>query len=195
MIDHPNETAPSLYETPASSSEPITRVFAWQRKVQQIESILFNMSYLLNLYRPHQARDQLSSILVDQIDRRKTAIQVLERSFEDSREILQDARKILQNSRQFEEIVSSASSSSPAPAPIDSSPSSLAVEQEKEQQQQQQQQQQQNPMEIDLQSAQPQTTDKRQITNATTADSFPSPSGSVEKINLNLFPELAKYLK
>jgi hypothetical protein len=59
------------------STEKIDDTFAWKVKCDEIQLLFINMSYILNSYRPHQARQQIITILQHQLAKRKDAIQKL----------------------------------------------------------------------------------------------------------------------
>lgn len=59
------------------SCEKIDGKFAWEIKCEEIQLLFINMSFLLNSYRPHQARQQIIAILQAQLDRRSESIREL----------------------------------------------------------------------------------------------------------------------
>jgi hypothetical protein len=66
--------------------------FAWEFKIQQIQLLLINMSYILNTYRPHQSRHQIIEILKHQLKRRMETIQELNQNYEENLKILQQIK-------------------------------------------------------------------------------------------------------
>ncbi len=72
--------------------------FARELKEEQIHLLFINISYLLNLYRPHQAREQVIQILKDQLQRRKESTEQIRQVVQQSKEkLLQLYQTILQN--------------------------------------------------------------------------------------------------
>ncbi|KAL0489316.1 mediator of RNA polymerase II transcription subunit 7 [Acrasis kona] len=91
-----------ITETPEAPFQQ-TKKFAWEVKINQIQLIMINISYLLNSYRPHQSREQLIVILKEQLNRRQTATKIINDCVGKCCEVLKQAADVLdQNSAQEE---------------------------------------------------------------------------------------------
>lgn len=99
-----------LRETPETSimdsSAPPPAVgsderFARELKEQQIQLLLINMSYLLNSYRPHQAREQVLCIMRDQLERKRRAAELIDQCIAEAKEVVQRAKQKLDESELF----------------------------------------------------------------------------------------------
>jgi uncharacterized membrane protein YccC len=85
-----------------TNSEPTTK-FAWEIKANQIYLLMINMSYLLNAYRPHQAREQLIGILQDQLSRRKSSSKTINDTIHNCSELLEQAKQLLSSQVQADQ--------------------------------------------------------------------------------------------
>lgn len=56
----------SLFKTHTTETEKL----AWDLKCQQIQLLLFNMSYILNSYRPHQVSEKISWLTIVNLGKR-----------------------------------------------------------------------------------------------------------------------------
>lgn len=52
--------------------------YLWEMKCEEIQLLFINMSYILNSYRPHQARQQVITILQNQIQKKEQAIKEIQ---------------------------------------------------------------------------------------------------------------------
>ncbi|RHZ68268.1 hypothetical protein Glove_296g29 [Diversispora epigaea] len=66
-------------------------------KIEQIKHIILNMKYLLNEYRPHQARETLTLIIKDQIEQRKKATNEINKRCSEFKSILQNVKNTWEN--------------------------------------------------------------------------------------------------
>jgi mediator of RNA polymerase II transcription subunit 7 len=78
-----------------SNQTETTNKPAWEIKANQIQLLLINMSYLLNSYRPHQAREQLITILQEQFNRRDKATTSINETITSCVTLLEEAKKVL----------------------------------------------------------------------------------------------------
>lgn len=67
----------------------------WIRKVQQLHAILKNEHYLVNMYRPHQARATLAKMLEVQIEERIEAAEALKKAREGAMSELEKVHEVL----------------------------------------------------------------------------------------------------
>jgi hypothetical protein len=74
--------------------------FAWEIKIQQIHLLLINMSYLLNSYRPQQARQQLISILEDSLKKRQNATLSMKETLDLCTNMLKETKDVLSSNDQ-----------------------------------------------------------------------------------------------
>ncbi|CAG8496998.1 14527_t:CDS:2 [Acaulospora morrowiae] len=66
-------------------------------KIEQIKHIILNMKYLLNEYRPHQARETLNLIMKEQIEQRKRATNEVNMRCSELRQMLQNVKGMWKN--------------------------------------------------------------------------------------------------
>lgn len=69
----------------------IERPSQYARRVEEISTVFKNLHHLLNSLRPHQARATLIHILELQIERRKQAVEDINRRREEARRILNES--------------------------------------------------------------------------------------------------------
>jgi mediator of RNA polymerase II transcription subunit 7 len=79
----------------------ITNNSNYKAKIEEIELIIINMHHLLNLFRPHQARQTLITMLEEQIERRKQWIIRLQQTQQETQQtmdkVAENFRTVLQS--------------------------------------------------------------------------------------------------
>ncbi|KAL9652310.1 hypothetical protein ABK040_011968 [Willaertia magna] len=79
--------------------------YGWEIKLHHIELILMNMSFLLNYYRPHQAREQMITILKNQFKRRKEITENISDCINNCFKVLKETQSIFLQINKEEENV------------------------------------------------------------------------------------------
>lgn len=65
------------------TNEKYQEKYLWEMKCEEIQLLFINMSYILNSYRPHQARQQVITILQNQIQKKEQAIKEIQALMKD----------------------------------------------------------------------------------------------------------------
>ncbi|KAG2377901.1 hypothetical protein C9374_008986 [Naegleria lovaniensis] len=98
LVEHPtlqvNETEELSTVTNFDSSKASTK-YCWELKLYQIELIFINMSFILNYYRPHQAREQMITILQNQLKRRREVTESVGDCIQYCHKVLKEAHTTL----------------------------------------------------------------------------------------------------
>ncbi|EFC45616.1 predicted protein [Naegleria gruberi] len=128
LIEHPtlqvNETEDISTITNFDGSKTIVK-FCWELKLHQIELIFINMSFLLNYYRPHQAREQMITILQNQLKRRKEVTESVGDCIQYCHKVLKEAQMTLTSINLQEDVFLKTVASEPAASSVLENDSSM----------------------------------------------------------------------
>ena len=105
LINHPTLQVKDNAElTTVTNFDPSSASlkYCWEIKLNHIEVILINMSFILNYYRPHQAREQMITILQNQLKRRKEITQGVGDCIQHCYRVLKHTQETLANISQDE---------------------------------------------------------------------------------------------
>lgn len=68
----------------------------YEEKVRELKSVILNFQYLLNQYRPHEARETIITMLEKQLERRKDVSKVLKERIAAADAKIEDAKSRLE---------------------------------------------------------------------------------------------------
>lgn len=92
------------------------REYSHHEKAEDLEQLFVNIHFLLNSFRPHQARETLASILAEQLNKRRALLRSTKTAFHDVSSRLHDSLAALaMASSSSASTISSTSTSSPSP--------------------------------------------------------------------------------